>query len=684
MYTPLNTPVYLRAFAGFLSGITAAAKTDVNAGDYTLYAEMADAWAQQVDTSWGVSAPTLLELDGIDGGSEAVWENSSPPPSKAAVLAGTYLTTALAVIARVRQGNAQVVSEGIDPNGTGSPGTGTVTSVTGTLPIVITGGATVTPNVTIVPATDIATGSLSAADKTKLDALAPGAAGGTSTILVANAAALTAVPAAALANDQPAAVATFGAAFALQPAGPAVDNATVIAASDGRVWLRGATLIAPAARTQLAWSVDPQNSTGTASDENPGTTLLPLLTKAEIVRRWGGTSVTLDGVNVTITMLSPDTIGAGGGHDPGIFRPTFTNGATLLITAVLPAPSFTGTLLAVTPKNKASAATCTPLRSTFTVTTGAVAPAMLLVNATRGNSRAFAQRNTGGGLWQISQPFAPNTTLATPANTEVDTWANGDAITGYLLPNVDLVMVGGITSEQAAGPSFIVRGLNFVDPSSNANDLNDANFDSTAKFSIQECSFSRSISCAGQGGLPASSFNNCSSPAAGTSGTVYIYGPVGWLGGILGSFATLYDGNTYFGPGSDCIITNGGASIFKNTFWTSVCIDTSASPTCVGQSFMTGGQPIYTVNGSGGSTALVSEGVIRYTAPAVNNLQVPLAITGAAGSNAYSNLTTAGVVTTHALALTPANLDAAAGAAGFGGLAYVPGVGSFTVGNVAP
>jgi hypothetical protein len=513
--------------------------------------------------------------------------------------------------------------------------------------------------------------------------VAPGGGAGSASAIVANAAALTAVPASGLANGTTYVVQTFGAVFALSAAGPTVDGVTVLAASDGRVWQRGASLITEAATQQTAWFIDPQNVSGTASDENSGlTAVLPLVHKNEITRRWGTPSPLLDGVAVTITMLSPDTIGAGGGHDPGVFRPTFTNGATLLFTAVLPAASFTGTLLAVTAKNKASAATCTPLRSTFTVTTGAVAANMLLVNATRGNSRAFAQRNVSAGNWQISQPFAPNTTLATPANTEVDTWANGDAITGYALTNVDLVMVGGITAEQAAGPSFIVRNLNFADPSQNAAEFNTANFDSTAKFSIQECSFGRSVSAAGQGGLPASSFNNCASPAAGAAGTVYIYGPINWLGGVLASDATLYDGDTYFGPGSDCILAgpSSGPSIFKNTFWTSVCIDTNASVTCIGQNFTTGGQPVYGVHGT--TCTLASEGTLRYIAPAVSNLQVTIGITGS--GSAYSNATSAGVVTTHLLALTPAALDAAAGAAGFGGLAYVPGVGSFTVGDVTP
>ena len=51
---------------------------------------------------------------------------------------------------------------------------GGVTSVTASFPLASTGGAT--PNLSIAPATDLAAGSLSAADKTKLDGITPGAA----------------------------------------------------------------------------------------------------------------------------------------------------------------------------------------------------------------------------------------------------------------------------------------------------------------------------------------------------------------------------------------------------------------------------------------------------------------------------------------------------------------------------
>ena len=63
----------------------------------------------------------------------------------------------------------------IDRSVVSGGGSGTVTSVTGTAPVVITGIATITPNVTITASTTAAAGSMSAADKLKLDGIGTGA-----------------------------------------------------------------------------------------------------------------------------------------------------------------------------------------------------------------------------------------------------------------------------------------------------------------------------------------------------------------------------------------------------------------------------------------------------------------------------------------------------------------------------
>jgi hypothetical protein len=473
-------------------------------------------------------------------------------------------------------------------------------------------------------------------------------------------------------NGQQAFVQSNGSLWTLRGSELTPDGITVV---DGTgvpfaQWLReNVSGYLPGPLQQTAWYIDPQNVSGTASDENDGlTNTTPIKTKAEIFRRWGYTwAATLDALNVVMTQMSPDTAGDGAGHDPGQFAPTFTNGATLTYIANLPAPSFTGTLLAVTPKNTASAATCTPLRSTFTVLTGAVATNMMLVNATRGNSRAFAQRNTGGGLWQISQPFAPQTGTGFYGAAEVDTWANGDAITGYALMAVDLARVGGLTAETQtglAGPSFIVQQLSFLDPDGSGFDATD--FNCTALLGVQECSFSRSISIQGNTGI-SSMFANCASFADG----VVVCTALGtiWTGGLLQGFALTFDAT--FGAVQQNTIVACSSAQFTDASLVTFALDAGTVLTLFDSTTLSG--VIYGVHGSLG--IINAQGPVKYPTGAVANLQASLQI--AAQGNAYSNVSPAGVTAVHLLALTPTALDAGAGAAGFGGLAYVPGVGSF-------
>jgi hypothetical protein len=151
-YSPLNTSVYLRAFAGFLAGATASANTSGNQGDYTLYTQMADAWAQEVDTTWGSGVPTSFELLAIDAASEAIWENRSVLATGVGVLAGSYAQMAAALVARVVQANTQVVSQGINP---GTIGTGVALTVEGFLPSLLDTPVVLTGTPLIVAATDL-------------------------------------------------------------------------------------------------------------------------------------------------------------------------------------------------------------------------------------------------------------------------------------------------------------------------------------------------------------------------------------------------------------------------------------------------------------------------------------------------------------------------------------------------
>jgi hypothetical protein len=117
MYVPNNTPVYLAAFAGALAGLGAPNQPIV---DVDNSAEMADAFAQALDTVWGVTTYTQLDLLELQVCCEDVWSTRSPLPAPASTTPVDYDAIVTEIIALVRAGTAQVESEGIDPDG-GTP-----------------------------------------------------------------------------------------------------------------------------------------------------------------------------------------------------------------------------------------------------------------------------------------------------------------------------------------------------------------------------------------------------------------------------------------------------------------------------------------------------------------------------------------------------------------------------------
>jgi hypothetical protein len=179
MYPPNNLCVYVAAITGYNAGLIAGRNqpTDPNENDYNDGAERADFFGQAVDTVWGVASYTNADLQQIENAATAMLASGrSIVPGAAGLTAAGYIGIATALVAGVQAGTRQIVAEGINPNGCGGGGGGTVTSVTGSAPIVITGSAA-NPNVTITAATDGAAGSMSATDKTKLDGITVGNVG---------------------------------------------------------------------------------------------------------------------------------------------------------------------------------------------------------------------------------------------------------------------------------------------------------------------------------------------------------------------------------------------------------------------------------------------------------------------------------------------------------------------------
>lgn len=420
--------------------------------------------------------------------------------------------------------------------------------------------------------------------------------------------------------------------------------------------------VIPVSWSVPAWFVDNANVTGSASDGNPCTTSgLPCLTKGEIIyHRWGTTSPTINATQVIITYLSPDSTV----NDTGIFTPTFINGGTLYHTSPLPTPSFTGTTLLVTSK---AAASNLPLTSTFTTTTGAIAIKTLLVNSTH-PSRAWAIRNTAGSTWLISQPLVTYTIGGAVPFTEVDTWANGDTITGYILNTVSLAKIGGISHGITAtfAPSHVVYQLNLF----NAATAGSTFGDTSAAFSIIESS-GVNFSASGAIEQAGNSVDNSDFFSGDISG---VGGPTLVSVSIIGSAAFSIHGNP-INTFQDTILGHHGVFSGSNYQLGSIYMEptTSGDIQVSGYAIMPSGAAFYSTVGAltvaGGELDIAGTGVSAFPFGG----QLYLGHFGSATSG-YSFATTAGLTTIHLLGWSPGSqfaglLDAAAGASGFGGYA---------------
>ena len=121
-YTPLNLCIYVAAQAGYNAGSFAARAMpyDSNEADYVNSAERADFFAQAVDQAWGSGGFADADLRQIQSASAAVWNpGRSPVTGPAGLTQAGYATLAAGLVAATLAGTAQIVAEGINPNGCG-------------------------------------------------------------------------------------------------------------------------------------------------------------------------------------------------------------------------------------------------------------------------------------------------------------------------------------------------------------------------------------------------------------------------------------------------------------------------------------------------------------------------------------------------------------------------------------
>lgn len=226
-------------------------------------------------------------------------------------------------------------------------------------------------------------------------------------------------------------------------------------------------------QTNIYW--DPANGSGVASDSNAGTTsLTPLLTWGEIVRRYGTTAPLMPyGQTTTYHVMSAQPAG----QDPVFFQPLVSGGGQVLLDCTLGLANAGISFVAGALSGgfgfagAAPSSGGTPL--VMAGVPGYVVAGTLLQNSTR-NGYAFVDSVTGGNA-TCTQPQTIASLTATgtiPAPAVQNTWVAGDTIQPLTLPALNLKQwapQGGDVSAGVSPSGGWVLFAHVIDPGGAAN-----------------------------------------------------------------------------------------------------------------------------------------------------------------------------------------------------------------------
>jgi hypothetical protein len=424
--------------------------------------------------------------------------------------------------------------------------------------------------------------------------------------------------------------------------------------------------------------IDPANSTGNASDANPGTATAPFLTYAGVVKVWGSTRPLIS-VNTALVFLSDSpALGA----DPIIWEPWVTGGALVQIKGQR-VPSHAIALAGVTAKNRTLGSNAA-LSATYD---GTVQAAQLIVNGTH-PSRAWAQGGTGfvPPAFQTTQPLVATTPGGTSTPAEVNTWANLDAVTTGALTNVNLARFAPVNLDgESAGGAFLYN-LNLAPVNSSFHCVLDG---TNGVIRLVECSATAEVTWIGLRGFHTAT--NCffegGIETLGTATFSFVGGAI--FGGTFAASNHRFDADIIlalqcvFPAASNVALglvynDNAGAEVFPGAYLQAGAQATIA-PISYGSATLYGnpaGPGEWHVQGNARLVKSGSTWVAQVTNPTmVTGIELNGARTGLSHTNAAPAVWNGGIAT------TPANLDAAAGVAGFGGNALSAQAGGASTSN---
>jgi hypothetical protein len=430
--------------------------------------------------------------------------------------------------------------------------------------------------------------------------------------------------------------------------------------------VRAFSAAAPPPVFQASWSVtdwwiDPIGGLDTNTCTAVGS---PCLTYAQVVARWGTYAPRLR-QTTTIHFINSQS----GNTDPVIARPFAENTGSLIIKCELPTtPLQTGTLSGVVAKNRA-----TPQLLNATIGAGGAA-GQLIVNTTH-PSRAFLYTNSGGNAWNITQPLAPLTPPLGSSETEVDTWANGDAFSVYALTrafvaDLEVLQVDGNAS---FGPVGYIWQCGTLAPDS-------TNVMQLAYGTNMIESTGASFVAITNGPLEyATTFVNAYMPvtiAATVEGfftnvfapEIFVRGGLAWQV-ARGAWAARSDVIlAYFG-------STGPAGMYLNLAYiaSGTTLDASGISQVAG---IVWGPGTINVMGPGRLTYPTGAGNAVGNFLQTGGLKINGGVIGCSHSSAAPDVVDCGIT------VNPTNLDAAQSTTGFGGLAYLPGGASISNGSL--
>jgi hypothetical protein len=431
----------------------------------------------------------------------------------------------------------------------------------------------------------------------------------------------------------------------------------------------GQAPILPVSWTVPAWFVN--KSTG--SDANACTTALTACaTKQEIwVHRWGMSgsgSANCPRFQQTTTLEqdASDTDNT----DPIYPCAAMEKGGSFIIKG----GTVAGTAAVFTRSAAKNTAAGTNALLAGSFSAGSPAANVLVTNTTAAKaSRAWIYKTAGGANWNLSQPMVPLTVPAgvftIGAGAEINTWATNDTVTLSSPIAINVVSTQGVIADFDGGytNALYLYNMTIYDPAGVGAD----DFVLGSQTHVVECAIQRSM---GNTNFVATNVGpqyvyNSTQETFGTFGGLGEQSDPSFAGGIMGGSST-FAGSPQFSTdiimgntpsGNDTLVL--GADMASNVY-----LDTSVvvrSGELVLNSGVIYGSGTNTIVMNGSSHFFLATGgnfVTAFTAP---GLVTGIQINGLTTANSLCTATINAAIT-----LTPAHLDAACGAAGFGSKAY--------------